>query len=119
LINTLLGKVFGTKNEREVKRLQPRVAAINALEPEMQKLSDDQLRAKTDEFRARIQERLSSIADEPAESDLPDIDRQKEIEAERDARCSRWFSTNCSKRPLPWSAKPDGACSTCATSTCN
>ncbi len=47
MINTLLGKVFGTKNEREVKRLLPRVAAINALEPEMQKLSDDQLRAKT------------------------------------------------------------------------
>jgi preprotein translocase subunit SecA len=89
LINTLLGKVFGTKNEREVKRLQPRVDAINALEPEIQKLSDDALRAKTAEFRARIQERLSSIADEPeADTDSPDIDlqnsdRQKEIEAER------------------------------------
>ena len=79
MINTLLGKVFGTKNEREVKRLQPRVAAINALEPEMQKLSDEELRAKTAEFRARIQERLSSIADEPD----ADPDRQKEIEAER------------------------------------
>ena len=89
MINTLLGKVFGTKNEREVKRLQPRVAAINALEPEMQKLSDDELRAKTAEFRARIQERLSSIADEPAadperpDAALPDPDRQKEIEAQR------------------------------------
>ena len=84
MINTLLGKVFGTKNEREVKRLQPRVEAINALEPEIQKLSDDQLRGKTAEFRARIQERLSSIADEPdADTDLPDIDRQKEIEDER------------------------------------
>jgi preprotein translocase subunit SecA len=59
LINTLLGKVFGTKNEREIKRLLPRVAAITALEPEMQKLSDEQLRAKTDEFRKRIQDRLS------------------------------------------------------------
>jgi preprotein translocase subunit SecA len=94
LINTLLGKIFGTKNEREVKRLQPRVVAMNTLEPEMQKLSDDQLRAKTAEFRARIQERLSSIADEPeADTDSPDTDlqnadlrnsdRQKEIEAER------------------------------------
>ncbi|MGB0043949.1 MAG: preprotein translocase subunit SecA [Terriglobales bacterium] len=84
MINTLLGKVFGTKNEREVKRLQPRVEAINALEPEIQKLSDEQLRGKTAEFRARIQERLSSIADEPdADTDLPDIDRQKEIEDER------------------------------------
>jgi preprotein translocase subunit SecA len=89
LINTLLGKIFGTKNEREVKRLQPRVGAINALEPEMQKLSDDQLRGKTAEFRARIQERLSSIADEPEadadrpNTDRPDTDRVKEIETER------------------------------------
>ena len=89
MINTLLGKIFGTKNEREVKRLQPRVNAINALEPEMQKLSDDELRAKTAEFRARVQERLSSIADDPEaepnrpDTDVQDIDRQKEIEAER------------------------------------
>jgi len=41
LINALLGKVFGTKNEREIKRLMPNVAAISALEPAMQKLSDD------------------------------------------------------------------------------
>jgi preprotein translocase subunit SecA len=86
LINTFLGKVFGTKNEREVKRLQPRVTAINALEPEMQKLSDDELRAKTAEFRARIQERLGSIPDDPeADPDSPDIDRQKEIEEQRNA----------------------------------
>src|SRR5450759_2980642 len=52
---------------------------MNALEPEMQKLSDDQLRAKTAEFRAHIQERLSSIADEPD----ADPDRLAEIEAQR------------------------------------
>ncbi len=79
MINTLLGKVFGTKNEREIKRMMPMVQAINALEPEMQKLSDDQLRAKTDEFRARIQDRLSTISDEPE----ADLDRQKEIEEQR------------------------------------
>jgi len=79
LINTLLGKVFGTKNEREVKRLMPRVLAINALEPEIQKLSDEQLRAKTDEFRKKIQERLSRIPDEPD----ADPDRLKQLEDER------------------------------------
>src|SRR5438105_2210583 len=79
MINTLLGKVFGTKNEREMKRLAPRVAAINALEPEIQKLSDEQLRAKTDEFRARIQERLSRFPDEPD----ADPDRLKQLEDER------------------------------------
>ncbi len=79
MINTLLGKVFGTRNEREVKRMLPRVEAITALEPEMHKLSDEQLRAKTEEFRARIQERLKHIADEPD----ADPDRQKQIDAER------------------------------------
>jgi len=64
LINTLLGKVFGTSNEREIKRMMPRVAAISALEPEMQQLNDAQLRAKTDEFRGRIKERIDSIEDE-------------------------------------------------------
>jgi len=80
LINTLLGKVFGTKNEREIKRLLPNVEAINALEPQMQGLSDEQLRAKTDAFRARIQERLSKIQDDPEADD----DRRKQIEAEKD-----------------------------------
>jgi preprotein translocase subunit SecA len=79
LINTLLGKVFGTKNEREVKRLMPRVVAINALEPQIQKLSDEQLRAKTDEFRKQIQDRLARIADEPD----ADPERIKQLETER------------------------------------
>jgi preprotein translocase subunit SecA len=87
LINQLLGKVFGTKNERVIKSLMPKVHAINALEPEMQKLSDDQLRAKTDEFRQRIQERLSQVTKspqvEPAEAaaeDELDFDERKEFE---------------------------------------
>jgi preprotein translocase subunit SecA len=88
LINEFFGKIFGTRNEREIKRLRPRVAAINALEPEMQKLSDDELRAKTNEFRARIQERIATLAGPPAaapEGEAPEIDfdRQKEIDAEQ------------------------------------
>jgi preprotein translocase subunit SecA len=79
LINTLIGKVFGTKNEREIKRLTPKVAEINALEPAMKKLSDEQLRAKTDEFRRRIQERLAAIPEEPQ----ADADRKKQLETER------------------------------------
>ena len=65
MINTLLGKVFGTKNERELKRLMPQVEAISALEPQIRELSDDQLRAKTDEFKQRIQQRLAGLPDEP------------------------------------------------------
>src|SRR5437016_10187916 len=58
----------------------PNVASINALEPQMNSLSDEQLRAKTDEFRQRIQERLSRVQDEPD----ADPDRAKQIEQERD-----------------------------------
>ena len=44
-------------NEREVKRLQPLVAKINSLEPDFQRLTDAELRAKTDEFKARYQDK--------------------------------------------------------------
>ena len=54
MINQLLTKVFGSQHERDVKRMQPTVAAINALEPEVKALSDEQLRAKTVELRARL-----------------------------------------------------------------
>jgi preprotein translocase subunit SecA len=54
MIKTLLVKVIGTQNERELKRLRPLVAAINDLEPSIQQLSDEQLRAKTDEFRKHL-----------------------------------------------------------------
>ena len=53
MYNTLLAKIIGTKSEREIKRMAPMVRAINDLEPEMQKLTDAELRAKTDEFRKR------------------------------------------------------------------
>ena len=48
-------KLFGTRSEREVKKLLPQVQRIEALGPEMAKLSDEQLRAKTDEFKKRYQ----------------------------------------------------------------
>jgi len=54
MLNNALTKIFGSKHDRDVKRLQPRVAEINAIEPEMRKLSDDELRGKTAEFRARL-----------------------------------------------------------------
>ena len=51
-----LSKIFGDPNERELKRLRKIVDSINALEPEMQALSDEALRAKTEEFKARLAE---------------------------------------------------------------
>ena len=56
MVTSLLRKVFGSRNDRILKRLQKNVNKINRLEPELEKLSDDQLRAKTDEFRKRYQD---------------------------------------------------------------
>ena len=56
MIGQLLAKVIGTQNQRDLKRLSPRVAEIIALEPQIQPLTDDQLRDKTTEFRARLTE---------------------------------------------------------------
>jgi preprotein translocase subunit SecA len=54
IVDTILAKVIGTANERELKRMRPLVAEINAKEPEIQTLSDEQLRAQTAEFRGRL-----------------------------------------------------------------
>ena len=51
---TALGKVIGTKNERDLKRLQSRVEEINALEPEMQKLADADFPHRTEELKKRL-----------------------------------------------------------------
>jgi preprotein translocase subunit SecA len=52
----IASKLFGSSNDREVKKLSPMVDAINAMEHEMEALSDDELRAKTDEFRKMLED---------------------------------------------------------------
>jgi preprotein translocase subunit SecA len=66
IFDKVLTKIFGTANERAINRIMPVVASINAFEPDMQKLTDDQLRAKTVEFRARIAKRREGITEAEA-----------------------------------------------------
>ncbi len=54
MLGQILTKVIGTQNEREIKRLRPLVAEISALEPQIQVLTDEQLRGKTVEYRKRV-----------------------------------------------------------------
>jgi len=54
MIQFFLQKIFGTQNSRTLKRLWPAVRQVSALEPQIQKLSDEALRAKTEEFRERL-----------------------------------------------------------------
>ena len=55
MLDNLLKKLIGSKNDRELKRLWAKVQLINALEPQIQPLSDDDLRAKTTEFKTRLE----------------------------------------------------------------
>jgi preprotein translocase SecA subunit len=66
---TWIKKVVGTKNEREIKRIRPLVERINALEPEYQQLTDDELRAKTDQFKTRIQQATARLRQELVDAD--------------------------------------------------
>ena len=54
MIGKFLTQIFGSKNERELKKMYPVVDAINALEPEMQAMTDDQLKGQTPRLRARF-----------------------------------------------------------------
>ncbi|HWN30720.1 MAG TPA: preprotein translocase subunit SecA, partial [Burkholderiales bacterium] len=63
MLSGLLRKIFGSRNERLLKHYSHTVRAINALEAGIEKLSDHELRAKTDEFRSRVQQRLEQTPD--------------------------------------------------------
>jgi preprotein translocase subunit SecA len=54
MLETFLRAIFGTKHERDIKRMKPVVHAINALEADLRQLDDDALRARTDELRKRL-----------------------------------------------------------------
>ncbi|PKL99309.1 MAG: preprotein translocase subunit SecA, partial [Gammaproteobacteria bacterium HGW-Gammaproteobacteria-7] len=54
MLNALLTRVFGSRNDRLIKQMSKSVAQINAFEPAIQELSDEQLAAKTDEFKQRL-----------------------------------------------------------------
>ncbi len=69
MIDKVLTMIFGSKHERDVKAMRPIVAEINALEPQISALSDDELRAKTDEFRERLRPVVQALED--AKKEVP------------------------------------------------
>ena len=66
MLGSLIKGIFGSKNERELKRMAPVVDQINSLEPRVQSLSDAELQAKTPEFKERV------AKGEPLEDLLPE-----------------------------------------------
>lgn len=75
MFNTVIAKVFGTSNERAVKRLLPVVAEINALEASLEGLTDEQLKGKTGEFQARIRAAVAKVEvpTDPIEARSPEV----------------------------------------------
>jgi preprotein translocase subunit SecA len=69
MIDKLLTMIFGSKHERDVKAMRPFVAQINALEPRVSALSDDELRGKTDEFRDRLKPAVQAL--DEAKKEVP------------------------------------------------
>ena len=55
MVNNIFKKIFGSRNERLVKRLSKTVSEINRLEPELEQLTDEDLRARTEAFRSRLE----------------------------------------------------------------
>ena len=92
MINYILKKIIGTQNERALQPLRLIVEDINAFEPEVSRLSDEQLKSKTDEFRTRIaqarkdhQDELSQLDDAYRDSTSPD-EKEKIKRKARDAK---------------------------------
>jgi len=81
MLSRLAQKLFGSKNDRELKRMQPLVDEINQFEAELQKLSLEQLRAKTDSFRSRIQE-----ATQATRSQLMEVTQKARETEDREGR---------------------------------
>ena len=67
MFSWILKKILGTQNERALKHVRPVVAAVNALEPKISALSDSELRAKTDEFKAVVAEKYNVFKQDSAQ----------------------------------------------------
>src|SRR4030095_11785416 len=76
----LIKKIVGTKNDREIKRIRPFVDQINSLEADYQCLSDDELKAKTEQFKKRVEEATAAL-----KKDLEDA-RNETVDGDSDRR---------------------------------
>ena len=82
----LIKRIVGTKNDREIKRIRPYVDVINKLEADLQQLSDEALRAKTEEFKKRIRDATDASRQAlealQAEVSTADSERREELKAQ-------------------------------------
>ena len=92
-------KIFGTKHDRDIKKMRPYIEKINSLEAEMKKLSDDELKAKTTKFKKYIEEGKHFKNFYPKLS--PQSERPVSESLECDLTTSKlWAGLHCSKVKL-------------------
>ena len=117
----LIKKIVGTKNDREVKRIRPYVLKINELEAEYQKLSDAELRDKTEQFKKRVREAtdplrstFEEVQKEALAADTEEREEQKAGLRNQIRNCAkrkRRFLKNLYPKPSRLSAKAHGVLS--------
>ncbi|MDP3786418.1 MAG: preprotein translocase subunit SecA, partial [Candidatus Omnitrophota bacterium] len=78
MIGKIISSIVGTQNERELKKLKPKADVISSLESKIAALSDAQLRAKTDEFKAKIKDKLKDC-------DFAKLEKNERRKAENEA----------------------------------
>src|SRR5580765_7700362 len=83
---SLIKKIVGTKNDREIKRIRPYVEEINQLAPEYQRLTDTELKAKTQQFRNRLTEATASLQKELEEARSETVGADQEQRDEHKTR---------------------------------
>ncbi|MFA5667934.1 MAG: preprotein translocase subunit SecA [Balneolaceae bacterium] len=96
-VGKVLSKIFGSKSDKDIKKIQPIVAQINALGPEMEALSDDELKAKTESFKLRIKE-----ANAGTEQEMADIKAKMEKYEDLSPGESRELSEKLDKLEKQW-----------------
>ena len=126
---SLIKKIVGTKNDREIKRIRPYVGQINQIEAEFQRLSDAELKAKTQQFRNRLAEATASLQKELEEARNEAVGADQEQRDEHKTRVDELDKElrdieagvlrSCCQRLLPPCARLRVEPSACAISTCN
>ena len=90
MLGNLIKKVFGTKHERDLKKINPIVDEINEIFPTLEKLSQEELISKTREFQKAASEVWKELDEETREAELEDKERKEKI--------SNWANVWHSKR---------------------
>ncbi len=95
VIEKAADKIFGTKHERDIKKLRPRIEKINALEPEFSALDDEELKARFAEIRQWVRQQTEDLPDDP-------VERRRIVEDVLDAKLEEVFAIvrEASKRTL-------------------